>query len=72
MSSTLLSPLAIPFHPSTNADECPFSVIYNNGVPIGLVNEHETIANIPDKTIDEVFPPTAEGQQLKHQLFCFA
>lgn len=61
MSSTLLSPLANPFHPSASAVECPFSVIYSDGIPIGLVNEHETIANIPDNVIDEVFPPSAEG-----------
>ena len=69
MSSTLtLNPLANPFAPKTlfhhspSASECPFSVIYCNGVPTGLVNEHETISNIPDETIDEVFPPSAEGQ----------
>jgi hypothetical protein len=59
-ASAILSPLAAPFYPSSNMEEeCPFSVIYSNGIPTGLINEHESIANIPDYTIDEKFPPTA-------------
>jgi hypothetical protein len=65
-ASAILSPLAAPFYPSSNMEEeCPFSVIYSNGIPTGLINEHESIANIPDYTIDEKFPPTAVGELLE-------
>ena len=57
----ILSPLARPFYPSSRVD-CPFSVVYSNGVPAGLMNEHEAIANIPDYAIEEIFPPTAIGK----------
>lgn len=54
-SASILSPSADPFFPS----ECFLGAVYNDGVPCGLINEHESIANIPDQAIDELFPPTA-------------
>eukprot|EP00551_Chaetoceros_affinis_P010426 CAMPEP_0203663468 /NCGR_PEP_ID=MMETSP0090-20130426/1058_1 /ASSEMBLY_ACC=CAM_ASM_001088 /TAXON_ID=426623 /ORGANISM="Chaetoceros affinis, Strain CCMP159" /LENGTH=131 /DNA_ID=CAMNT_0050526391 /DNA_START=79 /DNA_END=475 /DNA_ORIENTATION=+ len=57
-ASAVLSPLAIPFYPSSTSDGS-FSVVYTDGMPVGLMNEHDVIANIPDNTIDEVFPPSA-------------
>ena len=61
-ASDVLSPLASPFYPSSCIDDCSFSVLYCDGVPTGLVNEHEAIANISDEIIDELFPPTAGGE----------
>jgi len=58
-ASAILSPFANPFYPSIIEHDGGFSVLYYDGIPTGLVDEHEVIANIPDEALDEVFPPTA-------------
>jgi len=56
MSTTVLSPLAVPFHPSTS------DIIFNNGVPslININGVGEIIFGISDDAIEELYPPTAE------------
>lgn len=67
---SVLSPLAPPFNPSSDAlgpsnqfESMEFA-IYNNGVPsmvcVGEHPEHDILKGIPDDAIDEKFPPNAE------------
>ena len=64
----MLSPLAMPFMPTRAgyAEDASFAAIYNDGVPAGVLYgehaDHEIIHNIPDHTIEEVFPPDAAGK----------
>ena len=64
----MVSPLASPFVPVESRDDIQsdFRAIYVNGVPelvaFGEHSDHELIHNIPDETIDELFPPTAAGK----------
>jgi hypothetical protein len=61
-TSEILSPLASPFYPSRMENQYPFSVLYCNGIPTGIMNEHEAISNIGDDVLDEMFPPDAAGK----------
>jgi hypothetical protein len=60
-----LSALAAPFVPTRVGyqDGASFAAIYNDGIPEGVVYgnhaDHEIIHNIPDETLDEIFPPSA-------------
>jgi len=61
-ASTILSPLANPFYPTEMEYDGAFSFVYYDGIPTGIVNEHEVLANISDEALDEVFPPSAFGE----------
>ena len=61
MTASVLSPLAVPFHPVMG--EIAYPTIFNNGIPSMVVSstEHDFLATmITDETLDEAFPPTAQ------------
>jgi hypothetical protein len=61
MTASVLSPLALPFHPAMG--EIAYPTIFNNGIPSMIVSstEHDFLASmITDETLDEAFPPTAQ------------
>jgi hypothetical protein len=60
--TSILSPLAEPFHPFYSAVEVPNAIIYNDGIPCLSFqgSESEFLHYITDETIDEVFPPDAQ------------
>lgn len=59
MSTTVLSPLAAPFHPREGEET--FCLVYNDGLPAAsfVSGEHEVLHNIQDDALEEVFPPDA-------------
>jgi hypothetical protein len=60
MTTTVLSPLAQPFHPIMGQDMNP--TIYNDGVPTLTFqgSDSEFLLTIHDETLEEAFPPTAQ------------
>lgn len=58
--TSVLSPLARPFHPIMGGD--PIPAIYNDGVPSLTFqgSESEFLRTIDDDAIDEAYPPNAE------------
>lgn len=61
MTTSVLSPLAQPFHPVMG--EVAYPTIFNNGLPSIVVSssEHDfLIEMITDETLDEAFPPSAQ------------
>ena len=59
MSTSMLSPLAAPFHPRQGEEM--FGLVYNDGLPAAsfVSGEHTVLHNIQDDALDEVFPPDA-------------
>ena len=53
----LLSPTATPFQPAFSS---PTAVVFNDGVPAMIMNDHDVILGIPDEALDESFPPSAQ------------
>jgi hypothetical protein len=60
MMTSVLSPLAKPFHPMMGQDVN--SIIYNDGVPSLAFqgSPSQFLHTIQDEALDEAFPPTAE------------
>lgn len=62
---SVLSPLATPFVPTREGYQefASFSGLYNDGVTAGVFYgnhvDHTVIHNIPDDSIEEIFPPSA-------------
>lgn len=60
MTTSVLSPLAAPFHPVMG--EGVHLTIFNDGIPSLTFagSESEFLHSITDETLDEAFPPSAE------------
>ena len=59
MATSILSPLAHPFHPALGEDLNP--TIYNDGIPSMTFggSQSDFLLTLADETIDEAFPPNA-------------
>ena len=57
MTTSILSPLAQPFHPTSSIESFQ---IFNDGIPSLMPLESDIIRGFSDETLDECFPPSAE------------